>query len=165
MKFFRTATFVMLMLSAGHAAAQEATFKTESMTPETALKLATATLEACRTEGYQVAVSVVDRSGNEQVMLRDRFAGPHTPETARRKAWTAVSFRTNTTAFMEATKAGMPQAGVRHLPNVAAAGGGIMVESGGSLLGAIGVSGAPGGDADDVCANKGIEAIEDLLGF
>lgn len=143
----------------------EGTFTTKSLTPETALKLATAALSACRDMGYQAAVSVVDRSGLEQVMLRDRFAGPHTPETARRKAWSAVSFRTNTSDMLEVTKEGNPQAGIRHLDNVAMLGGGIMITSGGELVGGIGVSGAPGGEADERCAIAGIEAIEDELGF
>ena len=143
----------------------DGTFSTKSLTPKTALKLATETMEACREMGYQVAVSVVNRSGIEQVMLRDRFAGPHTPETARRKAWSAVSFRTNTTDMLETTKEGNPQAGIRHLDNVAMLGGGMMINSAGELIGGIGVSGAPGGDADDACAIKGIEAIEDTLDF
>jgi len=163
-KTFLSAAFVFF-ISANIASAQEATFETKSMTPETALKLATATLNACRDMGYQAAVSVVDRSGLEQVMLRDRFAGAHTPETAWRKAWSAVSFRTNTSDMLETTKAGNPQAGIRHLDNVAMLGGGMMIMAGGQLIGAVGVSGAPGGEADDACALKGIAAIEDLLEF
>jgi len=161
--FFSAA--VLFIIASGNATAQEATFTTKSMTPETALKLATATLNACRDMGYQVAVSVVDRAGLEQVMLRDRFAGPHTPDTAWRKAWSAISFRTNTTDMLETTKEGNPQAGIRHLDNVAMLGGGIMILSGGEMVGGIGVSGAPGGEADDACALKGIEAVEDLLEF
>lgn len=146
-------------------ASAEGTFTTPSMTPETALKLATAALEACRVEGYQVAISVVDRAGIEQVMLRDRFAGPHTPTTAWRKAWTAVSFRTNTSDLLEVTGPGQAQSGVRHLENVLIVGGGMVVNSGGEMVGGIGVSGAPGGELDDGCAAKGIEAVEDILEF
>jgi uncharacterized protein GlcG (DUF336 family) len=108
---------------------------------------------------------VVDRFGVTQVMLRDRFAGAHTPATAAGKAWTAVSFRTNTSDLVAATQPGTPQAGVRSLPGAVVLGGGIMVEAGGSLLGAVGVSGAPGGDADDACANAGIAAVQDKLEF
>ena len=135
------------------------------MAPEVALDLARAALADCRRRGYQVAVAVVDRFGVTQVMLRDRFAGPHTPATAAGKAWTAVSFRTNTTDLVGATQPGMPQAGVRSLPGAVVLGGGIMVEAGGSLLGAVGVSGAPGGDADDACAKAGIAAVQDKLEF
>jgi len=85
-----------LALGGGTAKAEEALISFKVLSPAAALELAQATLEACRNEGYQVAVAVVDRFGITQVILRDRYAGPHTPETARRKAWTAVSFRTDT---------------------------------------------------------------------
>jgi uncharacterized protein GlcG (DUF336 family) len=142
--------------------AQDATFSVRVLTPETALKAAQAALARCRTAGFQVAVAVVDRMGVTQVMLRDRFAGPHTPDMAIAKGWTAVSFRTNTTDLAAATQSGT-QSGVRHRPGVAAVGGGLMIEAGGSLLGAIGVSGAPLGRDDDVCAAAGIAAIKDSL--
>ncbi len=143
----------------------EALVTFQTMTPETALELARATLADCRKRGYQVAVSVVDRMGVLQVTLRDRFAGPHTPETARLKAWTAVSFRTDTMAMTEATQAGQPQSGIRHRPGTLMVGGGVPVEAAGSLVGAVGVSGAPGGDMDDACARVGIEAIAGKLAF
>jgi uncharacterized protein GlcG (DUF336 family) len=108
-------------------------------------------------------VAVVDRMGVVQVLLRDRFAGPHTPETATGKAWTAVSFRTNTTELAQATQGSSPQSGIRQRPGVVAIGGGLMIEAGGSILGGIGVSGAPGGKEDDACAAAGIAAIKDSL--
>jgi uncharacterized protein GlcG (DUF336 family) len=147
------------------ARAQDALVAFKTMSPELALDLARATLADCRKRGYQVAVAVVDRFGVTQVMLRDRFAGPHTPATAAGKAWTAVSFRTNTTDLVSSTQPGTPQAGVRSLPGAVILGGGIMVEAGGSMVGAIGVSGAPGGEADDACAKAGIAAIQDKLDF
>src|SRR5262245_37134721 len=130
--------------------AAAATFSVNHLTPETALKAAQAALATCRNNGHQVAVAVVDRSGITQVLLRDRFAGPHTVEVATNKAWSAVSFRTNTSELEKASRTG-PMSGIRNFPRVTAVGGGLMVEAGGSLLGGIGVSGAPGGDADDVC--------------
>ncbi len=145
--------------------AQDATYAVKLLTLETAVKAAQAALKKCRDDGYQIAVAVVDRMGVTQVMLRDRFAGPHTPATARGKAWTAVSFRTNTGALAELTQAGKPQSGVRHRPGVVAIGGGLMIEGAGSLFGAIGVSGAPGGEADEACAAAGIAAIKDSLEF
>jgi len=151
-----------LLASAG-AGAQNATFSVRLMTPETALKAAQAAMKKCRDNGFQTAVAVVDRMGVTQVMLRDRFAGPHTPETAQGKAWTAVSFRTNTTELANVTQAGQPQSGIRQRPGVVAIGGGMMIEAGGTILGAIGVSGAPGGKEDDVCASAGIAAIRDSL--
>ena len=156
--------FPVLMLGgAGAALAADATFNVKLLTPETALKAAQAALKRCRDNGYQVAVAVTDRMGVVQVVLRDRFAGPHTPDTAAAKAYTAVSFRTNTSELAEATQPGKPQSGIRNRPGVAAVAGGLMIEAGGSLLGAIGVSGAPGWREDDACAAAGIAAIRDEL--
>lgn len=153
------------LLLAAPAAAQEALVSHKSLSLETALELARATLADCQKRGYQVAVAVVDRFGQAQVMLRDRFAGPHTPTTAVGKAWTAVSFRTDTTELVAISQPGMPQAGLRHLPGAVILGGGLRVEAGGSIVGGIGVSGAPGGDADDACAKAGLDAIRDKLEF
>jgi uncharacterized protein GlcG (DUF336 family) len=152
-------------LAIGTAWAQDATYAVRLLTPETALKAARAALVKCRSDGYQVTVAVVDRAGVTQVVLRDRFAGPHTVRMAVDKAWTAVSFRTNTTDLARATQAGSPQSAIRNRPRVVAGGGGIMIEGAGALLGGIGVSGAPGGDRDDECARAGIAAIQDSLDF
>lgn len=154
---------MLSLLVAPLVPAQPATFTVKQLTPETALKAAQAALAKCRADGYQATVAVVDRSGTTQVVLRDRFAGAHTPEFAVNKAWTAVSFRTNTTEMERLTRPGQPMAGVRHIPRFASVGGGMMIEGGGSLLGGIGVSGAPGGDADDACAKAGLKAIADDL--
>ncbi|MBF0324190.1 GlcG/HbpS family heme-binding protein [Magnetospirillum moscoviense] len=148
---------------AAHAA--EGTFSQTMLTPEVALKAAQAALESCRKNGWQAAIAVVDRGGNVQALLRDRYAGPHTPGVATGKAWTAVSFRTNTTELVGMTGPGMPQAGLRNVPGATILGGGLKIESAGSIVAGIGVSGAPGGDADDVCAKAGIKAIEDALNF
>lgn len=142
---------------------QQATFQVRSITPEAALKAGRAALETCAKNGHQVAVAVNDRAGIPLVMLRDRFAGPHTPDTATNKAYTALSFKLDTTSFARLTQPGEAASGIRHLPRVVANGGGRLIESAGSIVGSIGVSGAPGGDADDVCAKAGIAAIQDDL--
>ena len=149
------ALFVLVLLAA------EGTFAVKVMTPETALKAALAAQKKCRDSGFQATVAVVDRSGVVQVLLRDRFAGPHTTDMAVAKAYTAVSFRTNTTELAAASQPGRPQSGIRNRPGIAAVGGGLMIEAGGSLLGGIGVSGAPGGKEDDACAAAGIAAIRE----
>jgi len=156
----RACAAVVLYLSVCPVNAQ-ATYSVRILTPETALKAAQAALKKCRDSGYQASVAVVERIGVVQVLLRDRFAGPHTTDLASAKAYTAVSFRTNTTELAEATQPGRPQSGVRSRPGVAAVGGGLMIEAGGSLLGAIGVSGAPGAREDDACAAAGIAAIRE----
>ena len=147
------------------AAAEAPTFTVKLLSPETALKAAQAALNKCRKDGFQTAVAVVDRAGIVQVLLRDRYAGAHTPDMAIGKAWTAASFKQSTTSLAIGTQPGKPMSGIRQLPRVVVAGGGIPIEAGGSLLGAIGVSGAPGGDADDACANAGIKAIADDIEF
>jgi uncharacterized protein GlcG (DUF336 family) len=156
----KRAVFAVMLLAALGARA-EATYSVKILTPETALKAAQAALQSCRERGFQATVAVVDRMGVVQVLLRDRFAGPHTPDMATAKAYTAASFRTNTTELAEATQPGRPASGIRHRPGIAAVGGGMMIEAGGSLLGAIGVSGAPGGREDDACAAAGIAAIRE----
>lgn len=143
----------------------EGTFATKSLTPEVAIKLVTKTLEACRAEGFQVSAAVVDRHGTLQALVRDRFAGPYTADTATRKAWTAVNFKTDTSAMVPVTQAGQEQSGVRDITNAMMIGGGILVEEGGEMVGGLGVSGAPGGGADEACAKKGLAAIQDDLAF
>lgn len=134
--------------------------------PEVAIKMAVAAMNHCRDGGYMVGVSVVDRFGVTQAFVRDRFAGPHVEETAQRKAWTSVSFRTDTLSFSDVTQAGEEAYGIRFISKALPLGGGVPVEAEGSIVGGIGVSGAPGGDIDDACARAGIAAIEDdLLGF
>jgi uncharacterized protein GlcG (DUF336 family) len=150
-----------LALAFSCTAGAQATFGVRVLTPETALKAAQAALKKCRDSGYQAAVAVVDRMGVLQVLLRDRFAGPHTVDMAGAKAYTAASFRMDTGQLADATQAGRPQSGIRQRPGVAAVGGGVTIEASGSLLGAIGVSGAPGGSEDAACAAAGVEAIRE----
>lgn len=149
----------LMFVGLGQAHAEDATFEMTVMTPETALKVARVSLENCRAKGYQVAVVVVDRMGVPQAMIRDRFAGPHTPDTAYRKAWTAVSFRGDTLGLAANTTPGTPQSGARQITNALMLGGGVPIEAGGSIVGGVGISGAPDGEADDSCARAGIEAV------
>ena len=154
---------LFLVLTASHA--QDATYSVRFMTTETALRAAQAALESCRKGGFQVAVAVVDRSGLPQVVLRDRYAGAHTADIAVDKAWTAVSFRTSTAVLADATQSGKPLSGIRARPRVAAVGGGLVIEGAGALVGGIGVSGAPGGERDEACAQSGVAAIQQQLEF
>jgi uncharacterized protein GlcG (DUF336 family) len=164
-KHFGSLLASLALLISTPCRAQESLVTYKSLTPEMALDLARAALADCQKRGYQVAVAIVDRFGVAQVMLRDRYAGPHTPATATGKAWTAASFRSSTSNLFSISQPGMMQAGIRNLPGAVIIGGGLAVESAGSLVGAIGVSGAPGGDADEACARAGIEAIQGKLDF
>ena len=161
----RLAIAAFLLLLATSLRAEEALVTYKSLNPEVALDLARAALASCRERGFQVAVAVVDRFGVTQVMLRDRFAGPHTVSAATGKAWTAMTTRTNTGDLVGITQPGMPQAGMRTIPGMVILGGGVVIEAGGSLLGGVGVSGAPGGEADEACAKAAIEAVRDKIEF
>ncbi len=149
------------------AAAEEkkAVVAYKSLALETAQELAQAALEKCRAEGFQIAVSVVDRGGSLQVTLRDRFAGPHTPDTSYRKAWTALSFRTDTLELSKLTESGEAWA-IRNVTRALPLGGGVQIREGdGNLIGAVGISGAPSGTNDDMCARAGIAAIAGKIEF
>ncbi len=164
--FLTSVFFASILFAATSASAAESpTYAVKMLTPETALKAAQAALAKCRKNDFQIAVAVVDRGGIVQVVLRDRFAGAHTPDTAVNKAWTAASFKQSSAGLAAETQSGKSMSGIRQLPRVVAAGGALPIEAGGNLLGAIGVSGAPGGDADEVCAAAGIKAITDDIEF
>lgn len=169
-KWIRTGLLLSLavaggLASGGGARADEGIVTFRALAPDTAIKLATATMAACRKQGYQVGVAVVDRSGVTQVMIRDRFAGAHTPETARRKAWTAVSFRTPTTDLANNVKPGSESFGAQFVTGALMLGGGVLIESAGSIIGGLGVSGGVSPKVDENCAKAGLETIQDVLNF
>jgi len=154
---------LLASMTAGPAMAQEALVPANTLSPEVALEIAQTSLASCRAQGYQVAVAVVDRMGVPQVMLRDRFAGPHTPDTAQRMAWTAVSFRTDTLELANASRADSNQWAARMIDNALLLGGGVPVQAGGFTVAAVGVSGTPSGEANDRCARAGVEAVKAKL--
>ncbi|MEJ1994392.1 MAG: heme-binding protein [Limibacillus sp.] len=169
MKRMLAAAFALMALSLPAASEaqddNEALVNLQVMKVEVALELAQAALESCREQGFQVAVAVVDRFGVTQVVLRDRFAGPHTTSTSQRKAWTSVSFRAPTTELSEATAPGQEAFGARDVTNALMLGGGLPVDAAGTMVGAVGVSGAPSGLDDENCAQAGIDAVADQLAF
>jgi uncharacterized protein GlcG (DUF336 family) len=147
----------------GHA--QDATVTYKSIAPDIALDLAKAALATCRTNGYQVSVVVLDRFGQQLVLLRDRFAGLLASATANDKAYTALSFHMTSGDFAKAIQGGQLSAGLGGLPHILPLAGGLVIETGGTVLGAVGVAGAPGGDKDEACAKAGLDSIRDKLDF
>jgi uncharacterized protein GlcG (DUF336 family) len=145
--------------------AEEATVTYKSLAPDVAFDLARAALAQCRKDGFQVAVVVIDRFGQPLVVLRDRYAGLAAIPTATGKAWTAVNFSRDTSDLVKAIQDGQLSAGLSSLPNVVMLSGGLTIRSAGSILGGVGVAGAPGGDKDEVCAKAGLAAIQDKLDF
>ncbi len=145
-------------------------YQFRSLSLDLASKAAWAAINDCRKRGFSVAVAIVDRGGNAQVQLRDRFAGPHTPETAFRKAWTANSFRQSTADLAGMLEEKRIPNQVSNNPGALLVGGGVLIEAAGEIIGAIGVSGAPPGKSerdsiDGACALAGIEEIREELEF
>jgi uncharacterized protein GlcG (DUF336 family) len=156
---------VATTLAAVPARAEEAVVTYKSLAPDVAFDLAKAALAQCRKDGLQVAVVVIDRFGQPLVVLRDRYAGLGAISTATGKAWTAVNFGRDTSELAKAIHDGQLSAGLASLPNVVMLAGGMLIASGGSVVGGVGVAGAPGGDKDEACAKAGLAAVQDKLDF
>jgi len=121
---------------------------------DTAVKLAQATVAACREKGIQIGVTVVDRDGTVQVQLRDTIAASITVPISKMKAFTAANFNAATSAMT--ARADTP---IGRVDGLVMSAGGLPIQVGGSLLGAVGVSGAPEGATDEECAQKGVDAV------
>ena len=120
------------------------------------------TLEQCTKDGYKVSVVIVDNAGQVRASLRGDGTNPHTMEFARKKAYTARTRGQTSLEFMKLTD-NPASAYLRQIPDVVAVGGGVPIKAGGVTIGAVGVSGAPGGEKDEVCANAGIARVADQL--
>ncbi len=128
----------------------------KQLSTEVANGIAMAALEQCRKDGFRVSVAIVDRAGNLQVLIRDNGVGPHTADTARRKAYTSASMGISTAEF--ATRVANPgAAALKDITGVIPLAGALPIRAGSDLLAGIGVGGAPGGDKDEACAKAGID--------
>jgi uncharacterized protein GlcG (DUF336 family) len=128
---------------------------------ELARDIATQSIEACRKDGYNVSAVVLDRAGNVQAALRDGLAPRYTLEIAERKAGMAIMSGTDTGSFRQARGDIRPE--LNHIDGLIVMEGGLPIRSAGSLVGAVGVSGAPGGEKDAACAEAALKALEDRL--
>jgi uncharacterized protein GlcG (DUF336 family) len=127
-----------------------------------ALTIASTAAATCKERGYRVSVHVVGRNGEVIVALRGDNAPPHTMENSQRKAYTARTFRVTSGEFTKRVKDN-PTFGAVHLTGVIAAQGAIPIKVGDDVIGAVGVSGAPGGDKDEACAQTGLDKVADQL--
>jgi uncharacterized protein GlcG (DUF336 family) len=127
-----------------------------------ALTIAQTAYEACAQQGHQVSVTVVGLEGETLVAVRGDGSAPHTFENSQRKAYTARTFRAPSGEFAQRVK-GNPTTGAVHLSGVIAAQGALPIKVGDAVIGAVGVSGAPGGDKDEACAKAGIDKVADQL--
>ncbi len=154
------AFFALACLPAVQADEQPLMVDIKRLSMESALTIAQASIDQCRKEGVQVAVTVVDRGGHPQVVLRDVLAGDLTLTISRQKAYTALSFNTPTSGMEGRFTSPFSVGKVEGLVMSA---GGLPITAGGTIIGGVGVSGAPSGETDEKCAQAGIDAISDDL--
>jgi uncharacterized protein GlcG (DUF336 family) len=136
------------------------TISTKRLTLETATTIAQNAIKACRKAGYQVGVTIVDRSGQVQVVLRDTLAPELTLTVSKKKAYTAISFNSATSNLTERFSSPFS---VPKVDDLLISGGGLPIQAQGGLLGGVGVSGAPSGEIDEQCAQAGIDSVLDDL--
>src|ERR1700735_2822247 len=119
-------------------------------------------IEQCTKDGYKVSVTIVDKGGNVAAQIRGDGTAPHTMEFSRLKAYTA---RTRNQTSLQTMKMleDPANAFIRQIPGVVGVGGGVPIRAGSEVIGGVGVSGAPGGEKDEVCANAGIAKVEAAL--
>jgi len=155
----RIATVAGLALScalAGEANAQLTTNK--DLTVTMAVAIAQTAVQTCKAQGYNVSAHVLGRSGEVLVAMRGDDTGPQTYENSFKKAWTSRAQRAPSLNFANAVKQN-PTVGAIHLSNMVPAQGGLPIMVGMDAIGAVGVSGAPGGDKDEACAKAGIDKV------
>ena len=133
----------------------------KNITLALAQTIANAAIAQCRSMGYKISVTVVDREGLPIVMMRDDGAGLNTPEGSDRKAYTARAFSQPSAAFVKRLEDRPETVGSRHYSRVLALDGGLPIKVGDEIVGAVGVSGTPG--KDDDCARAGIDKVADQL--
>ncbi|MFB9268172.1 heme-binding protein [Bradyrhizobium erythrophlei] len=119
-------------------------------------------LDQCTKDGYKVSVVVVDKGGNVAASVRGDGTGPHTTEFARMKAYTARTRNQTSLATMKQME-DPAFSFLKQIPNVVGVGGGVPIKAGNEVIGGVGVSGAPGGEKDEVCANAGLAKVADAL--
>ena len=152
-----TASCVALLASPSIAEEMPVIVKIPRLTVDASDKIAHAAMDACRKQGIQIGVTVVDRSGDAMVVRRDTLAPRVTLEVSRQKAYTAVNFNASTSS-MEGRFA--QPFSVGKVEGLVFSAGGVPIEAAGNIVGAVGVSGAATGEQDEACARAGIQAIQ-----
>ena len=163
----RLTGIVTLALAAGlfgWPARADGLLATHRLPAELASTVAREVVASCAKQGYAETAVVVDADGVRQAMLRGDRAGSHTLDSANDKAYTAASFKADTAALVERAKT-VPgfSALFTQLPHLMLFGGGVVIKVGDEVIGAVGASGAPGGNLDEACARSGLDKIRDQL--
>ena len=157
----KTLFMVMAIHSPLLSAADIVTDKSIGM--ELSRDIANETITACRKAGYHVSAVVVDRFGLMRAALRDDLASRFTLEIAERKANMTVMAWTDSGQFRDARRD--IQQELNHIDGLIVMDGGVRIVAGGYNIGAVGVSGAPGGDKDSACARQALENLADRIEF
>ena len=156
--------FIIAVLASGAATAQSGSglVSERSISTSAALELATTALEKCRADGYKVSITVLNRHAKTAVMVSDDGVNPHTVENSLRKAYTAFTTRSPSVDVAKRTQPNL--GGFMQLEKITTIEGGLPIFVGQELVGAVGISGAPGGEKDAACAQAGIDKVARLLG-
>ena len=156
---FRHVVLTAMLLTPIAAVAQDLP-STRYLPLEMATKAAQAALDACAAEGNNVSVAIVARDGGTKVLLKADNSGPHTASSAIGKAFTSAALGRDTAGLADFIASEPANAGLRDMdPRMVIQAGGLPVKMGDSLVGGIGVGGAPSGDIDAKCAAEGLKAI------
>ena len=162
-RLFRLAMALALAVLTQFAARAEGLVSAKRLSASLAAELAMAAVTACAQKSYHVGVVVLDYSGVQQVALRGDGAAPQNVLNANDKAFTAASFGMDTTELVERAKAGPVPSAFAKVPHLLLNAGGVVIKVGDEVIGAIGVSGAPGGENDAVCAKTALAQIRDRM--
>src|SRR5580692_6152350 len=159
----RSGCLAVIGLIGAIAAPAEAQLLTEkSLSAGMAMTIAQTALETCTKQGYHVSVHVLGRNGEVLVSVRGDGAPPHTMANSQRKAYTSRTFRIPSGEFVQRVKDN-PTTGAVHLTGIVAAQGALPIKIGEEVIGAAGVSGAPGGEKDEACVKAGLDKVADQL--
>ena len=157
------AVLTLPLAFAGVPAAAQDVITEKALSLDLAHAIAQGALEKCRADGYHVSVTVLDRDGLVKAAFRDDGSGPHTIVTSRRKAFTSVTFKQPSADWAKRVLTEPAIAGLKDTEGTIALGGGVPIKAGNEVIGAIGVSGAPGAEKDEACANAGIQKSAEKL--
>jgi len=162
MSVSRTILLAGCAILAVSAAQAQAPLTQKNVSMAMAQAIIAGAIEQCTKDGYKVSIAIVDNAGMPAASLRGDGTNPHTMEFARMKAYTARTRGQTSLEFMQAS-ATPEGALLRQIPGVVAIGGGVPIKVGNETIGAVGVSGAPGGEKDEACAKAGIAKVADSL--
>ncbi len=159
-RFAMVVALAVLLVAGSLTALAQQLLTQKALSADAAQAIARGALDKCRADGYHVSVTVIDDGNRLKAFVRDDGSGPHTIDFSRKKAYAALTFKRTSG---EPGKAWAENPPAPNVDGVTGSAGGVPIKAGSQVIGAIGVSGAPGGDKDEACANAGIAKIAEAL--